>query len=107
VSSNISLICIRNIGDKSDENIIDPLFTEHSVMAERARQLFNEKESNRIQSSNSCPLKAFVLPTSLVRINSIDNEIQTGILTSTDITISISNNDVSFDSQINVERLSS
>lgn len=102
---DISLICIRDLGNNAAEDIVDVLFTETSIMAERARVFFNENESNRIQSSNLCPLKPFILPTSLVRINNFDEGIHTAMMISTDITIKISDNDVTMDSNINVERL--
>jgi len=103
--SNLTLICIRDAGDKPGEDIVDPLLTDENVMIERARNFFNENESNRIHSTNLCPLKAFVLPTSLVRVSAFDESIYEAELISTEINISISDNSVTMDSTEIVERL--
>lgn len=101
----LSLICIRGSADKSAENIVDPLLTDISVMKERARVLFNQEESNRIKSVNLVPLKPFVLPTSLIRLYNFDDEVHPAIIDSVDIRISISENDVTMETQMVVERL--
>ena len=103
--SNLAITCIRDLGNKSAPDIIDPLFTDISVMVERARNLFNEFESNRILSTNLLPLKEFSMPTSLVAISDLEEGVYFAHLRSTEINITMSDSSIQMDTTLSTERL--